>query len=94
MDTQTAVPHQQIGGLQVKPAPGVDRRQHADRRKEHHHAPIPDRRAQDWRRAADRMERAGRPVTALFFNNEAALVESESERHQVRGAFAVNGEMQ
>lgn len=66
------------GSVQAQTVPTMERRQHADRRKEHRHAPIPDRRAQDWRRAADRMERAGRPVTALFFNNEAALVEGET----------------
>lgn len=72
---------------------GTNERQHGERRKEQRAIEFMDRRT-FWRRAADRMERAGRPVTALFFNNEAALVESESERHQVRGAFAVNGEMQ
>lgn len=70
---------------------GIDRRQQPERRKESKAIAFEDRRASDWRRAADRMERAGLPVAALIFKNEAFLVESEmSERLPVRGAFAVN----
>jgi hypothetical protein len=66
MDIQTAVPEI-----------FVDRRKRAERRREQRPV-VEDRRATDWRRAADRMERDGRPVTALFFRNEAARVEGES----------------
>ena len=56
---------------------GNDQRQHGERRKENKAIGFVDRRA-FWRRAADRMERDGRPVTALFFRNEAAIEEAEA----------------
>ena len=37
------------------------------------------RRASEWRAAADRMEAAGQPGTALLFRNEAYRIEQESK---------------
>ena len=59
--------------------PNTDQRQHGERRKEQKAIGFVDRRY-FWRRAADRMERQGRPVTAILFRNEAFQVESENPR--------------
>jgi hypothetical protein len=62
--------------------PTIERRHQGDRRKETREVPE-DRRAQDWRRAADRHARAHQGPTpestvALFFRNEAARIEDET----------------
>lgn len=55
-----------------------DRRRQPERRKEHKLV-IEDRRAEEWRCAADRAEHRGQPVTALLFRNAAYEVETEQK---------------
>jgi hypothetical protein len=49
-----------------------------ERRKENKLISFQDRRGPDLRRIADRYERAGQPVTAQLFRNEAYRAEQES----------------
>jgi hypothetical protein len=55
----------------------TDSRQAGDRRKENNLLTIQDRRAGEWRRAADRADRAGNSIAAQLFRNEACFVEAE-----------------
>jgi hypothetical protein len=53
-----------------------EQRQH-ERRTERKLIDFQDRRIGEWRRAADRAEREGKPVTASMFRNEAYFLELE-----------------
>lgn len=53
------------------------RGQEGDRRKESKLLTFQDRRADEWRRAADRHARAGESILAMMFRNEAVFVEAE-----------------
>lgn len=68
--------------VQATAMPIVDRRQRPERRKEARAIAFEDRRAQDWRRAADRHAHAhegpGESTVAIFFRNEAFRIESET----------------
>jgi hypothetical protein len=56
--------------------PTMDERQ-TERRKENKPIAFQNRRVNEWRRAADRKEREGLPVSAMMFRNEAFMVENE-----------------
>ncbi len=56
----------------------IERRQ-GERRKENRLVAFQDRRVEEYRRAADRHEAAGNPLTAQLWRNEAYLLERELE---------------
>lgn len=52
----------------------------SERRTENKLLALQDRRVFELRQAADRMERAGRPITATALRNDAYLIENETGR--------------
>lgn len=61
------------------PEPNMDRRQEPERRKENKLVNFQDRRAAEYRRAADREQQSGNTTAAILWRNEAYRLECEQD---------------